>query len=185
MKMKQNDGQKTMIPESHFRKKTAAALALIVIGAVFIVMFLRNMQVFTLIERQQEINETAIEAIIERIEANWDNADELIRSYHKGNQAVLDDIDTLLSKGLSERVSFSDRSAASGAFADLLSGLGKSFRHPVDHILFCVSRALDDLTLFLDQFEDLFILGSAILKKCQTGAFRKIFQDFEEHFISP
>ena len=113
-----------MIPESHFRKKTAAALALIVIGAVFIVMFLRNMQVFTLIERQQEINETAIEAIIERIEANWDNADELIRSYHKGNQAVLDDIDTLLSKGLSERVSFSDRSAASGAFADLLDRSG-------------------------------------------------------------
>ena len=72
---------------------------LIIIGAVCITLFLRNMQHRTSLSRQWQNSQLALKQVTSSLNQNSQTAEDLSSLFHDGNQDMLDDLQTILSTG--------------------------------------------------------------------------------------
>ena len=110
--------------ERHFRIKVAINAVLVVLGSVFIGLFLLQMQNHLALAKQRQASEAALDAALGKLETNRDSADALAESFHMGNQAVLDDISLLLSNESLTTIMLGDDLSAEDLTADILSRSG-------------------------------------------------------------
>ena len=105
----------------YFFSKVAVNILLIVLGAILISVFLRNMQNRTALSKQRENSAIALDTAAEILHRNEDNATSLTKIYHEGNQQILNDIDLLFSKGMFRSIIQNDDSVRSIIFTELAS----------------------------------------------------------------
>ena len=89
-----NDIQKRA--NRHFYFKMAFNALLIICGAVFISMILRNMQYQTTLSKQRENSELALAEVVSSLDENARNTGAMSDLFHDGNQDMLDDLEDLL-----------------------------------------------------------------------------------------
>ena len=128
----------------YFFSKVVFNAVLIVLGAVLIALFLRQMQHKTALTKQRENSEQALTEAVSILEKNAEDAVELTRVYHDANQDMLDDLKELLSSGLFDSLATADAATRSEVFADMVERSG------VDY-LFIMS---DDGQVLLSPYED-------------------------------
>lgn len=128
----------------YFFSKVVFNAVLIVLGAVLIALFLRQMQHKTALTKQRENSEQALTEAVSILEKNAEDAAELTRVYHDANQDMLDDLKELLSSGLFDSLATADAATRSEVFADMVERSG------VDY-LFIMS---DDGQVLLSPYED-------------------------------
>ena len=97
----------------YFFSKVVANVLLIVVGATLIGLFLRDIQRQASYYKQKQNSDLALTEVITTLSRNNKNAEDLTRIYHEGNQQVLNDIDLVLSNGMSEMLASTDNSVRS------------------------------------------------------------------------
>ena len=105
--------------EKHFRVKVAINVVLVILGSVFIALFLLGMRSHLVLENQRNSCKSALVTAEMNLNDNREYAEELRESFHRGNQAVLDDICILLSREQIDAIAFS----GDPSFADLISDI--------------------------------------------------------------
>lgn len=128
----------------YFFSKVVFNALLIVLGAVLIALFLRQMQHKTALTKQRENSEQALAEAVSIQEKNAEDAAELTRVYHDANQDMLDDLKELLLSGLFDSLATADAATRSQVFADMVERSG------VDY-LFIMS---DEGKVLLSPYED-------------------------------
>jgi len=128
----------------YFFSKVVFNALLIVLGAVLIALFLRQMQHKTALTKQRENSEQALAEAVSILEKNADDAEELTRVFHDANQDMLDDLRELLTSGLFDSLATADAATRSSVFADMVGRSG------VDY-LFIMS---DEGEVLLSPYED-------------------------------
>ena len=128
----------------YFFSKVVFNALLIVLGAVLIALFLRQMQHRTALAKQRENSEQALSEAVSILEKNAEDAEELMRVFHDGNQDMLDDLKELLQSGLFDSLATADSATRSEVFADIVARSG------VDY-LFILS---DEGKVLLSPYED-------------------------------
>ena len=128
----------------YFFSKVVFNALLIVLGAVLIALFLRQMQHQTALAKQRENSEQALSEAVSILEKNAEDAEELTRVFHDGNQDMLDDLRELLTSGLFDSLATADTATRSEVFADMVARSG------VDY-LFILS---DEGKVLLSPYED-------------------------------
>ena len=103
----QNDIRKKA--NTYFFSKVVFNFLLIVLGAVFIAFFLRHMQRETALFEQRINSEQALTEAVWTLEENAQDAEELTRVFHDGNQAMLDDLRELMTSGLFDSLAQADQ----------------------------------------------------------------------------
>ena len=93
---------------SYFFAKVAFNVILIVLGALLIGALLRRMQTQASIRRQNENSQLALNEALTTLQRNEDSAEGLEEIYHQGSQQILNDIELVLSGGLSEAMVTTD-----------------------------------------------------------------------------
>ena len=111
----------------YFFSKVLVNLLLIIIGAVFIAVFLRQMQAGAALAKQQESSKLALEEAIVSLDENAQNAETLAAIFHDGNQDVLDDMAQLFSSGLFDSLADADNKERSEVFADMVERSGVQY----------------------------------------------------------
>ncbi|MBQ6388634.1 MAG: mechanosensitive ion channel family protein [Mogibacterium sp.] len=111
----------------YFFGKIGVNLLLIFLGAVFIAIFLRQMQSQTALTKQRENSELALTEAVKVLEENAENADTLTRIFHDSNQDVLDDMCQLFSSGLFVSMADMDNKTRSAVFGDMLQRSGVEY----------------------------------------------------------
>ena len=119
---------------TYFFSKVAFNFGLIVIGALLVGLFLRNIQTDTSMERQKTNSQLALRDVLSTLDRNERSALELESIFHQGNQQILDDIEVVLSSGLSDTMAEKDNdirsdimtTVAERSGADYLFALSKS-----------------------------------------------------------
>ncbi|MBQ6654480.1 MAG: mechanosensitive ion channel family protein [Erysipelotrichaceae bacterium] len=104
--------------------KVIINLALIVLGALLLTVFLRNVQTRSSLSKQQKNNELALSEVVTILEKNAESSAALTDIYHEGNWKCLDEIDLLLSKGMFESIIKDDDTVRSEVFATLAERAG-------------------------------------------------------------
>ena len=92
---------------------------LIIVGAVCITLFLRNMQHRTSLSRQWQNSQLALKQVTSSLNQNSQTAEDLSSLFHDGNQDMLDDLQTILSNGGFDQLDSSSESERSAIFSDL------------------------------------------------------------------
>jgi hypothetical protein len=100
----------------YFFSKVVFNALLIVLGAVLIALFLRQMQHKTALTKQRENSEQALTEAVSILEKNAEDAEELTRVFHDGNQDMLDDLKELLQSGLFDSLATAGRLAAARGY---------------------------------------------------------------------
>ena len=108
----------------YFFSKVVANVLLIVVGATLIGLFLREIQRQASYYKQKQNSDLALTEVITTLSRNNKNAEDLTRIYHEGNQQVLNDIDLVLSNGMSEMLASTDNSVRSDVMKDLADRAG-------------------------------------------------------------
>ncbi len=108
----------------YFFSKVVFNIFLIVIGALVIGLFLRDIQTQASMARQKENSNLALDEALSILYRNEDSADELERIFHEENQQVLNDIDLVLDNGLSESMLDADADVRSQILANLAERAG-------------------------------------------------------------
>ncbi|MBR0374743.1 MAG: mechanosensitive ion channel family protein [Mogibacterium sp.] len=111
----------------YFITKVVINVFLMILGAVLIAAFLRQMQQQTALVKQREGSELALTETISVLRENTENAEELTRIYHDGNQDVLDDMSQLFSSGLFDSMAETDNETRSEIFSNVVSRSGVEF----------------------------------------------------------
>ena len=117
---------------TYFFAKVAFNLFLIVLGAVFIALFLRNMQGETAMYKQREGSVQALTEAVEILETNAQDAAYLTSYYHQSNQEMLYDLESLFTSGLFVSLQYADSEARSEVFADIVERSGVDYLFLVD-----------------------------------------------------
>ena len=92
--------------------KVTINILLIIIGAVCITLFLRNMQHRTSLSRQWQNSQLALKQVTSSLNQNSQTAEDLSSLFHDGNQDMLDDLQTILSNGGFDQLDSSTESDA-------------------------------------------------------------------------
>ena len=117
---------------TYFTAKVIVNLMLIVLGAVFISWFLRDMQQKVSQARQREDSEAALAEVIETLSTNAKDVDDLSSIFHSGNQETVADLNALLTSGLFDSISTLDDKARCEVFADVVERSGVSYLLVID-----------------------------------------------------
>ncbi|MBO4537974.1 MAG: hypothetical protein J5694_03800, partial [Erysipelotrichaceae bacterium] len=104
--------------------KVIINLVLIILGAVLLTVFLRNVQTKSSLSKQQKNNELALSEVVSILDKNADSSATLTEIYHEGNWKCLDEIDLLLSKGMFDSIVRNDDTVRSEVFATLAERAG-------------------------------------------------------------
>ena len=104
--------------------KVIINLALIILGAVVLTVFLRNVQTKSSLAKQQRNNELALSEVVAILEKNEDSSSALRDIYHEGNWKSLDEIELLLNKGMFDSIVKNDNTVRSEVFASLAERAG-------------------------------------------------------------
>ena len=136
----------------YFFSKVIFNVVLIVLGALLIGVLLRNMQTRASYQRQKENSQLALSEALTTMDRNEQSAQELEGIFHKGNQQILDDIETVLSGGLSQAMMESDNSIRSDILKDL-AGRGEI------SYLYIMSR---DGLVMSSPYADMFMVNPAV-----------------------
>ena len=141
---------------------------LIIIGAVCITLFLRNMQHRTSLSRQWQNSQLALKQVTSSLNQNSQTAEDLSSLFHDGNQDMLDDLQTILSNGGFDQLDSSSESERSAIFSDLAE------RADSDHLFLLLQdgrvyvspspedsqKALTDLGLMSADTRDRLMIGT-------------------------
>ena len=111
----------------YFFSKVLVNLALVIIGALFIALFLRQMQAKTAIAKQEENSKLALSEAVASLEKNEQDAKDLALIFHDSNQDVLGDMSRLFSSGLFESLADADNTERSAVFADMVERSGVQY----------------------------------------------------------
>lgn len=103
----------------YFFSKVIFNVCMIIIGALIIGVFLRQMQAQTAIAKQQENSQLALDEAVATIEENQKNVEELTKIFHDSNQDVLDDMAQLFSSGLLDSFEGKSIKVQSKKFAEM------------------------------------------------------------------
>ena len=111
----------------YFFSKVLVNLALVIIGALFIAFFLRQMQAQTALVKQEETSRLALNEAVASLDKNQQDADDLALIFHDSNQDVLGDMNRLFSSGLFESLADADNAERSAVFADMVERSGVQY----------------------------------------------------------
>ena len=117
---------------TYFFAKVIFNLLLIVLGAVFIAVFLRGMQNDSALYKQRESSVQSLTEAVEILQANADDAAYLTAIYHENNQEMLDDLRDLLEGGLFANLQYADTEARAEVFADINDRSGVDYLFIID-----------------------------------------------------
>ena len=114
--------QKDIVREAniHFFAKMAVNALLIVLGALFITFFLRHMQQQASLSKQRQTSMVALEEVVSVLEENAEDAADIVRIFHKGNQDMVDDLKELIDGGVFTSAVFSERETSSDILKDMM-----------------------------------------------------------------
>ena len=108
----------------YFLTKVLVNFVLILVGAIAVAIFLRQMQMQTAIVKQEQISSLALEETVQTLEENAENVKVLTEIYHDSNQDILDDMSQLFSSGLFDSLTEADNKTRSKVFGDLVERSG-------------------------------------------------------------
>ena len=111
----------------YFFTKVLVNFVLVIIGALFIILFMRQMQAQTAIAKQEETSKLALEEAVMSLEKNEQDASDLALIFHDSNQDVLGDMNRLFSSGLFESLGDADNNERSAVFADMVERSGVQY----------------------------------------------------------
>ena len=112
---------------TYFFSKVVFNLLLIVLGALFIGLFLSRLQRQAVLRNQRENSEHALQEAVQILDRNAENADELTQVYHEGNRRILYDIEMLFSNGLFDQMFDDDESVRSLIFTNIAETAGTDY----------------------------------------------------------
>lgn len=104
---------------TYFFIKVAVNTLLIVLGAVLIAMFLRNMQRQVALNKQKESSLLSLTEAISTLEENERDANDLAGIFHDSNQDLLNNLKEVMTGGLFNTLVAEDRQSRSRIFAEL------------------------------------------------------------------
>ncbi len=111
----------------YFFAKVAFNSFLVILGAVLISLFLRQMQKQAALQNQRENSEQALNEAIAVLQANENSTEDLTGIFHTNNQEMLEDLLQLLSSGLFDHLTEADSASRSEVFADMMNRSGVDF----------------------------------------------------------
>lgn len=111
----------------YFFTKVLVNFVLVIIGALFIILFMRQMQAKTALIKQEETSKLALEEAVMSLEKNEQDASDLALIFHDSNQDVLGDMSRLFSSGLFESLADADNTERSAMFADMVERSGVQY----------------------------------------------------------
>ncbi|MCQ2564043.1 MAG: mechanosensitive ion channel family protein [Mogibacterium sp.] len=111
----------------YFFTKVLVNLVLVIIGALFIALFMRQMQAKTALVKQEETSKLALDEAVMSLEKNEQDAGDLALIFHDSNQDVLGDMSRLFSSGLFESLADADNTERSAMFADMVERSGVQY----------------------------------------------------------
>ena len=113
--------------DRYFFTKVLVNLVLVIIGALFIALFMRQMQAKTALVKQEETSKLALDEAVMSLEKNEQDAGDLALIFHDSNQDVLGDMSRLFSSGLFESLADADNTERSAMFADMVERSGVQY----------------------------------------------------------
>ena len=111
----------------YFFGKVLVNLTLVLLGALLISLFMRQMQAQTALVKQEETSRLALEEAVTSLEKNEQDATDLAEIFHDSNQDVLGDMSRLFSSGLFESLADVSNEERSAAFADMVERSGVQY----------------------------------------------------------
>lgn len=103
----------------YFFSKVVVNVVLMILGALLIALFLRNMQERVAVIKQQENCVRSLGEAVSMLEENAENATILSQIYHDSNQDVLDDMNRLFVSGLFDSLADADNETRSAVIQDI------------------------------------------------------------------
>lgn len=125
------DAIKTKANRYFFTKVVINAI-LVILGAVLIALFLRNMQGKAALAKQRVDNEQALNDAITILKVNDQDAADLTTVFHDANQDMLDDLSELFRSGLFDGLTTADDAARAEVFSDVVSRSGVEYLFAVN-----------------------------------------------------
>ena len=129
-----DDGAPKTIDKSILRKanryffsKVIVNLILIILGAILISLFLRQLQEQAAIVKQQENCARSLGEAVSMLEENAENAKSLSQIYHDSNQDVLDDMNRLFLSGLFDSLADADKETRAEVVRDIIDRSGVDY----------------------------------------------------------
>lgn len=129
----------------YFFTKVAFNAFLMILGAVLIALFLRQMQRQAALQKQEVNSQQALEEAVETLGKNAQDAEELTQIFHDGNQDMLRDLCDMFGSGLMDYLTDEDNETRAAVFEDIIerAGLEYLFVMSTDRkILICPNPAL-------------------------------------------
>ena len=117
---------------TYFFTKILINIFLIILGAVLIGVFLRQMQSQAALKKQEENSQRALEEAISILETNQEDVDELTRIFHDGNQDTVKDLYELMTSGLFDSLGEADTQTRSEVLADVVERSGADYLFLMD-----------------------------------------------------
>lgn len=103
----------------YFFSKVVVNIILMILGALLITFFLRNMQERVAVVKQQENCVRSLGEAVSMLEENAENATILSQIYHDSNQDVLDDMNRLFVSGLFDSLADADSETRTEVIRDI------------------------------------------------------------------
>ncbi len=116
----------------YFLSKVLVNVLLILVGALIVGLFLRQMQMRTAIVKQEEVSTLALEETVSVLEENAENVQVLTEIYHDSNQDILDNMSQLFASGLFDSLADADTKTRSEVFGDLTKRAGIEYLFIMD-----------------------------------------------------
>ena len=117
---------------TYFFAKIVFNIFLLILGAVLIGVFLRQMQSQAALAKQEENSSRALEEAISILETNQEDVDELTRIFHDGNQDTVKDLYELMTSGLFDSLGEADTQTRSEVLADVVERSGADYLFLMD-----------------------------------------------------
>ena len=117
---------------TYFFTKILINIFLIILGAVLIGVFLRQMQSQAALNKQEENSQRALEEAISILETNQEDVDELTRIFHDGNQDTVKDLYELMTSGLFDSLGEADTQTRSEVLAEVVERSGADYLFLMD-----------------------------------------------------
>ena len=112
---------------TYFFAKVTVNILLMIVGALLISLFLRQMQQRTALIKQQQNSEQSLQEAVSILEKNSTDAEELSYVFHDGNQDMLDDLNELLTSGLFNSLVTEESERRSEVFAEVVERSGVDY----------------------------------------------------------
>ena len=111
----------------YFFSKVVINALLMIVGAVLIALFLRQIQQKNALFKQRQSSEQALEETVSILSENWEEVAELMRVYHDSNQDMLDDLNELFRSGLFDSLETTTLKTRSEVLTDMVERSGVEY----------------------------------------------------------